>query len=195
MYWFTARIILLLPDLIAETFFPPKCIQNVAALLFSLASSAVTSVNTEYHLARRFSVFTFTAKTSQGMCAVYRPAFVFLPFLLSPVSISFISHIFSLRLWFRVSFVKEKDSGLQYFRTVTVNQGLHRCLESRWCLGRSWYWPYARTGKCQATNVLKFGQLQVLWRTCEKWDVLVLNFAAVFSKLPVLVWPVDLLVR
>lgn len=41
--------IILLPDLIAETFFPPKSIQNVAALLFSLASSAVTSMNTEYH--------------------------------------------------------------------------------------------------------------------------------------------------
>lgn len=81
LYWFTAGIILLLPDLIAETFFSPKCIQSVAALLFSLASSAVTSVNTEYHLGRWISGFIFTAKTFQGMRVVYYllPCLRFLP--------------------------------------------------------------------------------------------------------------------
>lgn len=47
-----------------------KCLQNVAVLLFSLASSAVTSVNTECHLGRLISVCVFTAKTFQRMCAV-----------------------------------------------------------------------------------------------------------------------------
>lgn len=48
----------------------PKCLQSVAVLLFSLASSAVTSVNTECHLGRLISVCVFTAKSFQRMCAV-----------------------------------------------------------------------------------------------------------------------------
>lgn len=97
VYCFTARIILFHPDLSAETFFPPKCIQNVAALLFSLASLAVTSLNTKYFLCGGFSVHFYSKDFLRDVCC---GLFIALPSFASPSYSHLLvfrsSHVFSL---------------------------------------------------------------------------------------------------
>lgn len=132
LYWFTAGIILLLPDLIAETLFSPKCIQSVAGLLF-FTGILCCNIREDWIPFRQvdFWVHFYSKDFPRDASSVL---FIALPSFSSPscshLLVFHSSHIFSLRLWFRASFVKEQDSRLEYFQIVTVNQGLHRCLES-----------------------------------------------------------------